>query len=122
MANEISATVNVQVSNGNFRSSFAPGTVQITQSAIGGHMPIVTVGTSEEVIGFGDITTLGLAALRNLDATNYVRVGPESGGAMVPMLRIKPGEVQFLRLEPGITVRAQANTAAVKLHVWALND
>lgn len=122
MANEISLTVNMQVSNGNFRTSFTPGTIQVDQAAIGGHMPIVSVGTTEEVLGFGDIGTLGYMALRNLDGTNYVDIGPESGGAMVPIIRLEAGNVAVMRLKPGITVRAQANTAAVKLQVVALED
>lgn len=122
MANEITITLSASVANAYFKSSFQPGSIQLNQTAIGGHMPIVSVGTSEEALTFGDISTLGYMALRNLDTTNYVDIGPESGGAMVPMVRLKAGNVAIMRLKPGITVRAQANTAAVKLQVWALED
>lgn len=122
MANEITITLSASVANSYFKSSFQPGSIQLNQTAIGGHMPIVSVGTSEEALTFGDISTLGYVALRNLDTTNYVDIGPESGGAMVAMIRLKAGNVAIMRLKPGITVRAQANTAAVKLQVWALED
>lgn len=122
MANEITITLSASCANGYFKSAFQPGSIQLNQTAIGGHGPVVSVGTSEEALTFGDISTLGYMALRNLDTTNYVDIGPESGGAMVPMVRLKAGNVAIMRLKPGITVRAQANTAAVKLQVWALED
>jgi hypothetical protein len=119
---EITITASGVVSNGNFRSSFAPGTISVTQNAIGGHMPIIAVGTSEEVLSFGDIGTLGYVAFRNLDATNYVEIGPEASGALVSFIKLKAGNVAIMRLTPGITVRAKANTASVKLQMWALED
>lgn len=122
MANEIQTTLNVAVVNGNFRQTFAPGTIQITQAAQGAHSPIVSVGTSEEDLTTGDVGTLGVLCLRNLDTTNYVQWGPKSGGAMVAIGRIKAGEVAFLRLEPGITIRWIANTAACKVQVMLLEN
>ena len=122
MANEIQTTLNVAVVNGNFRQTFAPGTIQITQAAQGAYSPIVSVGTSEEDLTTGDIGTLGILCLRNLDATNYVQWGPKSAGTMVVAGRVKPGEVAYLRLEPGVTLRWIANTAAVKMQVMLLEN
>lgn len=120
MANEITVGLSMNVSNGYFVDQFQPGTIQITQAAIGGHSPIVIVGTSEEDLGTGDISTLGLCALRNLDTTNYVTYGPKSAGSMVALGRIKAGEVAFFRFEPGITLRWIANTSSVKIQVKLL--
>ena len=122
MANEIQTTLNVAVVNGNFRQTFAPGTIQITQTAQGAHSPVVSVGTSEEDLSVGDISTLGVLCLRNLDSANYVQWGPKSGGAMVAVGRLKAGEVAYIRLEPGITLRWIANTAAVKVQVMLLEN
>lgn len=123
MANEITKSVSIRVSNGAFVESFAPATDRIDQSAIGMEAGVQTIGTSEEVVTVtSDVATLGVAAFQNLDATNYVEIGPESGGAMVGFIRLEAGESATMRLKPGITIRAQANTAAVKLKKWILND
>ena len=122
MANEITASVNVTVVNGSFRQAFQPASKQITQSAIGGHITVWNVGTSEEDLATGDVSTLGVMGLLNTDSTNYVQIGPKSGGAMVPAMRLKPGEPNFIRCEPGVTWRAIANTAACKVLVWLLEN
>ena len=69
----------------------------------------------------GDVSTLGWLVLQNLDTTNYVTYGPDSTG-MVDFGRIEAGEIAVLRLEPGITIKAQANTAAVDLLVKVFED
>lgn len=122
MANEIQTTLNVAVVNGNFRQTFAPGTIQITQTAQGAHSPVVSVGTSEEDLSVGDVGTLGVLCLRNLDSANYVQWGPKSAGSMVAVGRLKAGEVAYIRLEPGITLRWVANTAACKVQVMLLEN
>lgn len=122
MANEITATVNVTTVNGSFRQAFQPATKQITQSAIGGHITVWNVGTSEEDLATGDVSTLGVMGLLNTDSTNYVQIGPKSGGAMVAAMRLKPGEPNFIRCEPGITWTAKANTAACKVLVWLMEN
>lgn len=117
MADELKITVSTTLTNGYFKDTNQPGTISVTQAAIGAHMPVVSVGTAEEDLTTGDISTLGWVYLRNMDTTNYVTLGPKSGGAMVAFGRLKAGEVAVLRLEPGITLRWQANTAAVKVLV-----
>jgi hypothetical protein len=122
MANEITATVNISCVNGSFRQAFQPATKQITQAAIGGHITVWNVGTSEEDLTVGDVSTLGVMGLLNTDTANYVQIGPKSGGAMVASMRLKPGEPNFIRCEPGTTYRAIANTAACKVLVWLLEN
>lgn len=122
MANEISVTAKLVVTNGGFRQTFDTGTLRRDQTAVGAHGPILSIGTSEEVISAGDVTTLGYVCFRNLDATNYVDIGPESGGALVGLIRLEPSDVALFRLKPGVTIRAQANTAAVKVQMLLLQD
>lgn len=118
MANELKLTVQLTYENSYLKDTFTPGTVNITQSALGEHAPVVIVAsTGEENLVTGDISTLGLVVGRNLDATNYVTIGPSTGGAMYPFLRIKAGEPFAFRLEPGITWRWRANGSAVKMQV-----
>ena len=121
MANEITINFNLSHTKEPKRAIQA-NQIQIDQTGIGVYDSTVSVGTSEEVLSFGDITTEGLVVLKNLDDTNFVTVGPESAGAMVGLLKVEPGEVQFFRLLPTATVRAQADTAAVKLQVTVFED
>lgn len=122
MADEIKLRIKLSCENGYLKELFDPGEISITQTTANAHCPVIDVGTSEEVISFGDISSanVGLVAFRNLDTTNYVRLGPTSGGAMVPMIRILAGETEVFRLEPSVTLRAQANGAAVKLQMKLL--
>lgn len=92
-------------------------TVQVSPVVKGMFNKIFAVPTSDTALTIGDITTLGYAFFKNLDTTNYIKIGPTSGGAIIPMLRLKAGQSGILPLEPGITVRAQANTATVRLQV-----
>lgn len=117
MASEISISLVVQVTNAPFRETFSPGNLLVDQAAIGRGGYVQNVGTSEEVINFGDVAANGYCILQNLDAVNYVTYGPESGGAMVVLGKLKPGEVALLRIAPTVVMRAQADTAAVKLDV-----
>jgi hypothetical protein len=123
MANEITINMKGLVVNGYLRSEFNPGPLQFTQTTVGGHFPIVSVGNgAEEDFDTGDvgIANAGILMMRNLDTANYVIYGPKSGGVMVPFGRIKAGELASFRFEPSITMRWQANTAAVKVQVWLL--
>lgn len=120
MANELQLAISATLTNGYLSEVFNPGTIQVTQTTLGSYAPVVSVGTSEEDMLAGDVGTLGYLFIRNLDAANYVTYGPKSGGAMVAFGRIKAGEAAAIRLEPGITLRWQANTAAVKVKVLLL--
>jgi hypothetical protein len=122
MANEIKLNISLQCNNGNFAQQFNPGQKQIDQAAQGFHGPVVTVGTTEEVVPTGDISTLGVLCGRNLDTSNYVTVGPSTGGAMYNMMRVEAGEPFALRLEPGVALRWKANTSAVKMQMLLFED
>ena len=88
----------------------------------GGNPGTVTINTTETTIPTTGITTLGYCWIKNLDPTNYFDIGPDSGGSLVPWLRVKPGEEQTFRLKPGVTFKAQANTAACKAQVHILEN
>lgn len=123
MANEITIDARLYVANGGYITEDKTTRLLVTQSAIGAHAPVVTVGNgAEEDLAIGDISTLGWIKLTNLDATNYVTYGPKSAGSMVAFGRIKAGETALFRLEPGITLRWQANTASVKVKVTLLEN
>lgn len=123
MANELQLNVYASITNGNYKATFDANSQQITQTTLGGHAPVWIVGSgAEEDLAIGDVSTLGWLFMRNLDSANYVTYGPKSGGSMVAFGRIKAGEAIAIRLEPGITLRAQANTAPVKVQVLLLES
>ena len=113
MANEVKVNISLDVTNGDYNDKVAPGVLQFDQAAQGVFRSIVSIPTSDTAITISNITTEGWAYFRNLDDTNYVEHGPDSGGALVPYGRMEAGEPAALRLTPGsLTVRMQANTAA----------
>lgn len=120
MANEITITTSLNMRNGSNVFSWAPGAVQITQTGIGGPTPgYVTIGTTEESQAFGELSTQGVVVMQNLDTTNYVRWGFSTG---VYGGRIPAGEIAVFRLNPGSTLYLIANTAACKMHIYALEN
>ena len=123
MADEITVVANISVQKDSFRHQDADPPVRVDMAGDGGGNPgTVTVTTSEAVLAFTGITTLGYCKIKNLDDTNYVDYGPESGGAMVGCLRLNAGESAVFRLKPGVTWRAQADTASVKLRVLVFDN
>lgn len=124
MADEIALTKTLRLNNGALARSWSSGNILIDQSVARMYSNTQVIGfAAEEVIAVGsDISTLGICTLKNLDSANYVDWGPESGGSMVVAGTLKAGEEFTFRLKPGVTYRAQANTAAVTLSVDILND
>ena len=121
MAGTINTTINVNVQNDEFSYNHSSNE-SIVQTGIGRYGHVQTIGTSEEVLDFGDVGTEGYCYLKNLDDENFVSYGPESTGAMVAGCRLGPGEEAWLRLEPSVVWRAQADTAAVQLQVDLFED
>lgn len=123
MADELQVSIRGTLVNGNLREEFNPGTVKVTQAAIGAHAPVVSVTTAGVTISDGDVSTLGWAFFRNLSTGNFVTIGPENTAtALQPFMRLEAGEPAALRLAPGITIRATADTTTVKLSVLILED
>ena len=72
MANEITLTVGVQVANGSLSAQFPNVALKRDQAASGLSDQVLSIGTSEEDVSFGDVATPGIVVLHNLDATNSV--------------------------------------------------
>ena len=122
MAGEFKLTVAHNITKGYYKDSYSPGQFSIDQATQGAFTGVLAIGTSEEAITFTDIGTLGWLTMHNLDTTNYVDWGPDSGGSMVAVGRMKANEVAVFRLKPGITLRLQANTASCKVLFKCYND
>lgn len=122
MSNEITLLSGLSVANGNDREELktGPNIVYANQTTPGSTKPTQLIGTSEEDIVLTDITTPGWVEILNLDSTNYCQLGPKSGGSMIPFLKLLPGKTAGpFYLDDSVTMRAKANTAAVRLKFLA---
>lgn len=116
MAGTLSLKIYGTLVNGEQSLAFGSNTADsVVQTGQGTHAGVAVVGTSEEDLGIGDISTLGYLYIKNLDSTNFITYGPKSGGVMIDFGRLRAGEHAVIRLEPGITLRWVADTANVKV-------
>lgn len=124
MANEITETVALSLNNGNLKDNIVLETKQITQSTQWSFRDVLSIPTTAggTVISTTGITALGWCYVKNLDATNFVKLGPTSGGAIIDMIKLKPGEFCLFRLMTGITLRAISDTAACKILIVIYDD
>ena len=122
MANEITISAEIDLDNGDLERNASVSALQFTQAAKGCIWICVNAAASDEAIVTTELTSLGWCYMRNLDATNYVEWGPDNGGSIVPCGRLEAGEVAMFRLSPAITLRTEANTAAVELDIMILED
>lgn len=76
-----------------------------------------TVGTSEEALNLGDITTVGYLLIENRDTTNYVTYRPATGGT--DTVRIPAGGFALFYAETSAPY-VIANTASCILEVLAI--
>lgn len=117
MANEITATLRVQLSNAGLADDFNPGRIQITQTGQILFSRVVSIATTETSVALTGITTPGVCVLRNLDATNYCEVGTTTtdypiklgtyGGTGIPnIITLNAGKT---------TLYLKANTASTKV-------
>ena|SRR5688572_23455516 len=79
------------------------------------------IGTSEEALILGDLSSLGYAIFVNRDTTNFVEIRTGTGGTKI--VKLKAGEKACFRFGSGVTAPyAIADTAAVQLEYLIVND
>ena len=121
MANEISVSVSIRANKGFFSyTKSAAETIDMTGAGGGGPGQIAVPVTGIDVAfsGFDP----GIAYFRNLDSTNFVVWGPNDGGVLKSMGKLKPGEFAVLRIHTGVTLRLAADTATCQCQVEVLRD
>jgi hypothetical protein len=118
MANEISQRIALSVTKNGATASFSANT-RITMAGDDYMTGTQNIGTTAEVIALGDITGApSQIAIKNLDATNFVEIGGDSG-LTVFKLKIRPGHSQLF--EPSAaTIYAKADTAACRIQILAI--
>lgn len=120
MADEITVTAGIALSNGLLTVKDTKTTRRFTQTtARGGNPGTVDIGTSEETVSFGDCVP-GVVEMENLDTTNYVSWGFTTGQLQARL--VANGDKAIIRLNTGATLIMQANTAACKVRITAFNQ
>lgn len=123
MANEITIQLKVDLKNPTQSTTqailtalFDRGTVLLNQTTAAKFEDTVTVGTSEQDLSLPTNSKFtaalqGVFCAVNLDATNFVKLGPKSGGSMVEMARLYPRYPVVIPIAPSVVLRWIADTA-----------
>ena len=117
MANEIYASISF-TANKNGAKQAISSSFNLTMTGDDMLQSTQVIGTSSETINLGDITGApGGFCIKNLDSTNYVEIGGDSG-LTVFKLKLLPGQFHFFQ-PSSATIYAKADTAAVRVWVTA---
>ena len=119
MANELSLTISAsETKNGVTYALDFNRTVTVS-----GNTPVSivqSIGTSDETLALGEISSLGYVIAKNLDATNFLEIGHTSGTYSV---KLKALEFCVFRVGSGMTaIHALANTGACLLQYLLIPD
>jgi hypothetical protein len=117
MADEITLSFQMNLVNGSLKSSHSSGSLTIDQTTAKLVSNVQTIGTVEEALDLGDITTPGIGIFVNLDSTNFIELG--LSGQM--FVRINAGEQYPFRVTTTAPY-AKADTANVELFYILLED
>lgn len=122
MADEITVSVTLACTNGDFSFSRRINSVSVDQTAVGSNGGVQSIGfAAHEAVAIGDLGTEGYGIFRNLDNTNFVDLGIDVAAAWKPIMRLKAGEACLFRLSTDV-LYAKADTAAVNLEYTILED
>lgn len=121
MADEISITARFGITNGNYDpGTWSVSNLQIDQTSQGAADGVQEIGTSEETLSTGDLSTRGVLMMRNLDDTNYVQWGFATGDYGG---RMRAGETAGpFRTESAQDIYLIADTAACNVQFRWLED
>lgn len=127
MSQRLRYNLNVQTEFGLMKDDISAAGREVALNAQGNASGVITAPTGGEgtTLTLTGITTLGWVWLRNIDdsaSPNYVTWGVDSGGLLIEVGRMKPGEDAWFRLEPGVTIRLRADTLGVPVQYKVVND
>ena len=119
MADELTINLSMSLVKGNVSMSRSDKlTVDVTGTGLIHNVQNIGFAAAEALTVAADIGTEGYMFCRNIDATNFVYIGPDSTG-IVNFIKLLPTEIAMFRLATG-TIMAQADTAAVDLEYWII--
>lgn len=97
MANELTVTANLKFIKGESNVFFAKSGVSLDVAGTDYVKRTQTVGTSEEALGLGDLTTPGYILIFNRDSTNFISVRPGTGENN--LVKIRAGGIALFECE-----------------------
>lgn len=114
MANEITTKIEQNLTNGDLKDSVTLSfrTDQVTAVAAGSCQ---IVGTTEEALYLGDVSSPGPSVIINLDATNYIEIGRVISASFEPFAKLMPGEAMCFQPAGSTTPYVRANTTSVTI-------
>ena len=98
------------VSQSQFSDSSTPSSAARTELNI-------SIGTVDETVALGDVASIGEILIQNLDATNFITVGPD--GSSYP-IKIMPGRHARCQWN-GAAIHLKADTAACRARVMVFS-
>ena len=131
MADEINISLNVDVSSGNYRASFRPGTIQPDMATIIGSDLSQNIGTTIENLNIGsDVVAGGYYWFRNLSTSTSATFDPSikiascaatAAGTSFPFLNLRPGEYALGRcVTTSFSAIASTQTANLQFGIMSL--
>jgi len=93
------------------------GNLNINQTGTHFVANVQNIATGAEQLTLVDVATLGYLFVKNLDLTNYVQLGLDSGVTQI-FAKLRPGEFCLVPVNQ-TAIYAKANTAAVDVLVCA---
>lgn len=118
MSAELLVAASLKFSKGGtlFESNFPSTYFDVSGSV--GNKQVQAIGTSDESLALGDVSTIGFLMIKNLDPTNFVTIG--SDGTLYP-LKLKPGEA-FMGRWNAAAIHVKANTAQCNVEYTIISD
>lgn len=121
MADEITVSVSLAYEDSEFADEILAVSEKLATVASKKYIKAKqNIGTSEEAIALGEVTSPGWGVFINRDLTNFINLKVATGGAI--FAKLLPGEVACLRLGSGAQVPyAIADTAACQMEYMLIN-
>lgn len=108
MAGTIAIDVTVQADNGVWSFPFSRS-FTVSQAGPGSHDPLHYLTTTPEEIGLGELTGGDHVCILFNIGQYSIQWGPKSGGAMVPLGPLAPGQFAVFLLKGGVTLMAKSD-------------
>ena len=118
MADEIKINSGMSLTNGTLKSPLLRNDFDADQTVarVLEDTQNITTSSTGEALNLGSISTIGWAYFKNLDATNFVTIGPDNGGGTITsFVKIEPGETAGPIKINTTSIRAKSDTLAVEL-------
>lgn len=128
-ANEVTVNASIEYDDGVEDESDSVIDMVLTSAGKRYTKHVQTIGTSEEALDLGDITSVGAIIIQNMDETNYVEIKDGTGGTIIAYLKPdttgdkKGGVMMMSRAGSGFQAPwAIANTAACKIRIFLVEQ